>query len=62
MLEIVAHEIRGNCPVYKIGDKIMINDPVHAYMQCVDPSKPYTKGGTVIFKCRKITSHETEER
>ncbi len=26
----------------------------HAYMQCVDPGKPYTEGGTVIFKCKKI--------
>jgi len=26
----------------------------HAYMQCVDPGKPYTDGGTVIFRCRLI--------
>ena len=30
------------------------DDPDHAYMQCVDPGKPYTSGGTVIFKCRKV--------
>ena len=96
MLEIVVHEIRGKCPVYKIGDKMVIDDPEivlektdalcmhalstllhyalilehngcpvelglttpddpdHAYMQCVDPGKPYTEGGTVIFKCRRI--------
>jgi len=29
------------------------DDPDHAYMQCVDPGKPYTDGGTVIFKCTK---------
>jgi uncharacterized repeat protein (TIGR04076 family) len=29
-------------------------DPVHAYMQCVDPGPPYTKGGTVIFRCQQI--------
>ncbi len=29
-------------------------DPAHAYMQCVDPGPPYTEGGTVIFRCRKI--------
>jgi len=29
-------------------------DPEHAYMQCVDPGPPYTEGGTVIFRCRKI--------
>ncbi len=23
-----------------------------AYMQCVDPGKEYTDGGTVIFKCK----------
>ena len=30
------------------------DDPAHAYMQCVDPGPPYTEGGTVIFRCRKI--------
>jgi uncharacterized repeat protein (TIGR04076 family) len=29
-------------------------DTAHAYMQCVDPGPPYTEGGTVIFRCRKI--------
>ena len=28
--------------------------PEHAYMQCVDPEKHYTKDGTVIFGCRRI--------
>jgi len=23
----------------------------YAYIQCPDPGKPYTDGGTVIFKC-----------
>jgi len=96
MLEIRVAEVRGYCPVYKVGDKIMIDDPKivlektdalcthalssllhyvlvlergadpielglskpedkkHAYIQCVDPGKPYTMGGTVIFKIRKI--------
>ena len=29
VLEIVVHvhEIRGYCPVYKVGDKIVIDDP-----------------------------------
>ena len=100
MLEIVVHEIRGTCPVYKIGDRITIDDPkillektdgicthalstlLHyvlilehdwcpiklgltteddpdwAYMQCVDPGKPYTEGGTVIFKCGRIKRGE----
>jgi len=96
MLEIKVREIRGKCPVYKVGDKIVIDDPrillnrtdalcthalstllhyatvlehdwcpvklgltrpedpEHAYMQCVDPGKPYTEGGTVIFEVRRI--------
>jgi len=96
MLEIEVVEIRGKCPIYKVGDKITIDgprivlektdalcihalstllhyvvaldegaDPVklgltkkgdekHAYMQCVDPWKPYTEGGTVIFRVKKI--------
>jgi uncharacterized repeat protein (TIGR04076 family) len=96
LIEIEVHEIKGKCPVYKIGDKIIINHPeiiikktdvlcVHAlpnilhysliidagkspldlglstekdskhyYIQCVDPGPPYTEGGTVIFKCKKI--------
>lgn len=100
MLEIVVHEIKGKCPVHKIGDRIIIADPEivlektdvlcthalstllhyvtilehnwcpvklglttpedseNAYMQCVDPGKPYTKGGTVIFRCRRIGKKE----
>lgn len=96
MLEIEVVEIRGSCPVHKVGDKITIEgsrivlnktealcihalstllhyvialdkgvDPVklgltkkgderNAYMQCVDPWKPYTEGGTVIFRVKKI--------
>ena len=27
MLELTVHEIKGCCPVYKQGDKILINDP-----------------------------------
>ena len=89
VLEIKACESRGTCPVYHVGDQMVINgpkilvektdaicihalstllhyvvalddgsDPVklglskdkeHAYMQCVDPGEPYTRGGTVIF-------------
>ena len=40
------------CPV-KLG-LTTPEDPDHAYMQCVDPGKPYTDGGTVIFKCRRL--------
>ena len=94
MLQVKVCQIKGNCPVYKVGDKMTIDgakilldktdaicthalstllhyvvaldegaDPVklglsrdkdHAYMQCVDPGKPYTEGGTVIFDCYRI--------
>ena len=96
MLEIRVREIRGSCPVYRVGDKIVIDapeillsrtdalcthalstllhyttilehdwcpvklglttpqDPEYAYMQCVDPGKPYTDGGTVVFECRRL--------
>lgn len=94
MLEIKVCEIRGTCPVYKVGDRVVIEGPrilldrtdavcVHAfstllhyvvaldegadpvklglskdgeqaYMQCVDPGKPYTEGGTVVFQCRRV--------
>ena len=97
MLEIVVCEVRGECPVHKVGDRILIDDPkillektdalcthalsslLHyvlvleegadpvklglarpenreaAYIQCVDPGAPYTHGGTVIFRCQRIT-------
>jgi len=97
MLEIEVCEIKGRCPVFRMGDKMVIDgpnlllertdavcihalssllhyvvaldrgvDPVelgltkpedrrHAYIQCVDPGEPYTHGGTVIFRCRRIS-------
>jgi len=96
LLEIEVVEIRGKCPVHKVGDKIVIDgasivldrtdalcihalsvilhyavaldegaDPVklgltkpddreNAYVQCVDPWRPYTEGGTVIFRIKRI--------
>ena len=27
MLEITVHEIKEKCPMYKTGDKMMIDDP-----------------------------------
>jgi len=94
LLEIEVWEIRGKCPVFKKGDKIIIDQPkivlektdaicIHAlpsllhyaialnkgvdpvelglskdsefaYIQCVDPGEPYTEGGTVIFRCKRI--------
>jgi uncharacterized repeat protein (TIGR04076 family) len=100
MLEIEVIEVRGYCPVYKIGDKIVVADPEivlektdalcthalssllhyvlvlergadpvelglsksedkeHAYIQCVDPGEPYTQGGTVVFKVRRVSEKE----
>jgi uncharacterized repeat protein (TIGR04076 family) len=96
VLEIDVVEVRGKCPVHKVGDRIVIDgaridlsktdalcihalsvilhyavaldegaDPVklgltkpedrgHAYVQCVDPWRPYTEGGTMIFRMRKV--------
>ncbi len=36
-------------------------DREHAYIQCVDPGEPYTHGGTVIFKCRRVKEGEQPE-
>ena len=84
-------EVKGKCPIYRSGDKIVIDgakidlqrtdnlcihalasllhyavalregidprtlglstDGRFAYIQCPDSGKPYTGGGTVIFKC-----------
>ena len=101
MLEIEVVDVRGHCPVYNIGDKIVVNDPEivlektdalcthalssllhyvmvleqgadpvelglsktedreHAYIQCVDPGEPYTSGGTVIFRIKKLNKDDT---
>ena len=103
MLEIEVCEVKGKCPVHKVGDRIVIDDPeivlretdalcthalssllhyvlaleegadpvklglskpedrVHAYIQCVDPGQPYTDGGTVIFRCRRIGRKKRSE-
>jgi len=103
MLEIEVCEIRGKCPVHKVGDIIVVDGPrmildktdsvcVHAlssllhyvvaleegadpiklglskpedkeyaYIQCVDPGEPYTHGGTVIFRCRRIERGSSAE-
>lgn len=93
-LVITVKEIRGKCPIYKVGDKITIESPkiiinktnnlcIHAlgsmlsmivplshgisfkqlglakketekgYVQCLDPGKPYTNGGTAIFEIKR---------
>ena len=87
MLELIVEEIRGTCPVYSKGDRIVISGPnivltesdalcTHALSTILhyttvlehawrpvelglttpeDPGPPYTKGGTVIFRCQRIT-------
>ncbi|MFZ0965209.1 MAG: TIGR04076 family protein [Candidatus Bathyarchaeia archaeon] len=93
-LVITVKEIRGNCPIFKVGDKIVVESPkivvsetdnicIHAlgcmlsmivplshgisfkklgltkeedekgYVQCLDPGKPYTDGGTVLFEIKR---------
>ena len=27
MIEIVVHEVRGRCPVFRVGDKIVVDGP-----------------------------------
>ena len=102
MLEIEVCEVRGKCPVYKVGDKIVVEDPEivlektdalcthalssllhytlalehgadpvvlgltkpedreHAYIQCVDPGSPYTGGGIVVFKIKRIPKNRSK--
>ena len=93
-LILTVKEIRGNCTVFKVGEKIVIESPkividktdnicIHAlgcilsmivplsrgisfkqlglakeegekgYIQCLDPGKPYTDGGTVLFEIKR---------
>lgn len=93
-LIITVKEVKGNCPVFKVGDKIVVDSPkivvektdnlcIHAfgcmlsmlvplsrgisfkklglakeegekgYVQCLDPGKPYTNGGTVLFEIKR---------
>ncbi|MGQ9530776.1 MAG: TIGR04076 family protein [Candidatus Bathycorpusculaceae bacterium] len=93
-LVITVKDIRGRCPVFNVGDKIIIESPkvvagksdnfcIHAfgamlsiivplsqgisfkslglakeeeekgYIQCLDPGKPYTDGGTVLFEIKR---------
>jgi uncharacterized repeat protein (TIGR04076 family) len=93
-LIITVNEVRGKCPVFKVGDKMVVESPkivvgetdsicIHAfgcmlsmlvplshgisfkklgltkeegekgYIQCLDPGKPYTDGGTVLFEIKR---------
>ena len=36
-------------------------DRDHAYIQCLNPGEPYTHGGTVIFRCRRIEREGSSE-
>ena len=96
-LIITVKEMRGKCPVFKVGDRIVVESPkivvektdnlcIHAlgcmlsmlvplshgisfkqlglareegekgYVQCLDPGKPYTDGGTVLFEIKREKS------
>jgi len=93
-LILTVKKINGKCPVFKVGDQIVIDSPkiildrtdnlcIHAigsiisiviplsygisfkqlgltkedaekgYVQCLDPGKPYTDGGTVLFEIKR---------
>jgi len=93
-LIITVNEIRGKCPVFRVGDRIVVESPkivvdktdgicIHAFgcmlsmivplsrgislkqlgltkeeidkgfIQCLDPGKPYTDGGTVLFEIKR---------
>jgi len=93
-LVITVKEIRGKCPVFRVGDRLVVESPkivvketdnlcIHAlgcmlsmivplsygisfkrlglakeegekgYVQCLDPGKPYTNGGTVLFEIKR---------
>ena len=96
MLEIEVFDVRGSCPIHRVGERITIDgakivlektdslcvhalpsllhyvvaldngvDPIKlglttpkekgvAYLQCLDPGKPITDGGTVIFRCKRL--------
>ena len=65
MLEIKVHQIKEFCPVYKKGDRISVDDPeivvdktdALCVLQCVQPRNSYTDSGTVIFKCKKVSTN-----
>lgn len=50
LLHYVVALNEGADPV-KLG---LSKDKEHAYMQCVDPSEPYTRGGAVIFEWYRV--------
>ena len=36
-----------------------LEDREHSYIQYIDPWKPYTDGGTVVFRCRRIEAESS---
>ncbi len=50
----------GGADPVKLGLTISEEKGV-AYMQCVDPGQPYTEGGTVIFRYRRIEKEKSSE-
>jgi len=93
-LVVTVKKIQGKCPVFKVGDKIILESPkvilekttnicIHTfgcmlsmivplsrgisfkqlglateegekgYLQCLDPGRPYTDGGTVLFEIER---------
>ena len=51
MMSLLSPFIHGvSARLLGIGDK-----DVEGYLQCPDPGKPYTCGGTVVFKVRRLS-------
>ncbi|MBS3793830.1 MAG: TIGR04076 family protein [Candidatus Thorarchaeota archaeon] len=46
------HAIRGGVPADEIG---LSHEKDTYYVQCLDPGKPYTPGGTVVFKIELLS-------
>jgi len=46
-----AIALREGIDPKKLG---LSKDDECAYIQCLDPGEPYTKGGTVIYKCYRV--------
>ena len=55
-LSVILHyavALDGGAGPVKLG-LTTIKDKEHAYVQCVDPWRRYTEGGTVIFRIKRI--------
>ena len=54
MLEIIVHEIKGNCPVYKVGDRIQFDSNYYGNVHVSNVSKQYVESLKEGFKLTDI--------